>query len=57
MSIYNEVTGANHELPLSLRREPQLNDFYTPSDGQRTRQLAWILRGTAVVGYLTYKFV
>ena len=57
LRVYNEVTGASHKLPLGLRREPQLSNFYTPSDDQRARELAWILGGTAVVGYLTYKFV
>ena len=57
LRLYNEVTGSTHELPLGLRREPRLSNFYTPSDDQRARELAWILGGTAVVGYLTYKFV
>ena len=57
LRAYNEVTGSTHELPLGLRREPRLSDFYTPSDDQRARELAWILGGTVVVGYLTYKFV
>ena len=27
LRVYNEVTGANHELPLSLRHKPNLSDF------------------------------
>ena len=57
LQVYNKVTRVNHELLSSLRREPQLSNFYTPSDDQRTQELASILGGTAVVGYLTYKFV
>ena len=57
LQVYNKVTRMNHELLSSLRREPQLSNFYTPSDDQRTQELASILGGTAVVGYLTYKFV
>ena len=57
LRAYNEVTGLNHELPLGLRREPRLSDFYTPSNDQRAKELAWILGEMALVGYLTYKFV
>ena len=32
LRVYNEVTGSTHELPLGLRREPRLSDFYTPND-------------------------
>ena len=35
LRAYNEVTGSTHELPLGLRREPRLSDFYTPSNDQR----------------------
>jgi hypothetical protein len=55
--VHNEATGAHHELPLGLRCEFQLSDFYIPRDDQRVRELRWILGATAVVEYLTYKFV
>ena len=34
LRVYNEVTGEQHELPMNLKREPQLSDFYTPSNDQ-----------------------
>ena len=52
MREYQEVFG--HELPL-LPREPVLSDFYTPSDEQHDRELAFIaLNMIGIGGVLCY---
>ena len=38
-------------------REPQLSDFYTPSDNQPDYETAFIIAGTAGLGLLVYKFL
>ena len=52
VSEYHEVFG--HELP-PLPREPVLSDFYTPSNEQHDRELAFItLSMTGIGGVLWY---
>ena len=57
LMTYNEVTNENMQLPVGLRQEPKLSDFYTPSDDQATREIIFILTGMTVVGYLVYKWL
>ena len=57
LMIYNEVTNENMQLPVGLRQEPKLSDFYTPSDDQATRETIFILTGMTVVGYVVYKWL
>ncbi|GFR65769.1 hypothetical protein ElyMa_005539800 [Elysia marginata] len=49
---YARVTGK--ELG-SLDPEPQLSDFYTPSDAQKDREIAFVVLGMAATGLLAYK--
>ena len=50
---YHEVFG--HELP-PLSREPVLIDFYTPSDEQHYRELAFIALSMIGIGGVLYYF-
>lgn len=52
MRRYAEVTGHNVE---PLEPEPQLSDFYHPSEGQRDREIAFIILGMIGTGLIAYK--
>ena len=54
---YKEVTGNDMELPEELRREPRLSDFYSPSEEQKDAEIIFIIGGTAIIGYLVYKYI
>ena len=54
---YKEVTGNDLELPEELRREPRLSDFYSPSEEQKDAEIIFIIGGTAIIGYLVYKYI
>ena len=54
---YNEVTGNDLEFPEELRREPKLSDFYSPSEEQKDAEIIFIIGGTAIIGYLVYKYI
>ena len=47
MQEYAQVTGHN---PDPLGPEPQLADFYHPSDGQKDREIAFVILGMAKTG-------
>ena len=49
---YARVTGHNLD---SLGSEPQISDFYTPSDEQKSRELIFVALGLGATGVLTYK--
>ena len=53
MREYHEVYG--HELP-PLPREPVLSNFYTPSDEQHDRELAFITLSMTEIGGVLYYF-
>ena len=50
---YYEVFG--HKLP-PLSQEPVLSDFYTPSDEQHCRELAFVTLSMVGVGGILYYF-
>ena len=52
MHEYNRVTGKTLD-PLGPR--PHLSDFYTPSDAQMGREIAFVVLGMAVTGLVAYK--
>lgn len=54
---YHEVTGNDLELPEELRREPRLSDFYSPSEEQKDAEIIFIIGGSAIIGYLVYKYI
>ena len=52
--LYSEVTGKKVSVD-DLGPEPQLSDFYIPSDGQKDREIAFVLIGKAATGLVAYK--
>jgi hypothetical protein len=52
MHEYAEVTGKSLN-PLGL--EPQLSDYYTPSDDQKDHEIAFVVLGMAATGLVAYK--
>ena len=49
---YARVTGQNLD---SLGSEPQLTDYYTPSDWQKSPELIFVALGLGATGVLAYK--
>ena len=54
MNEYYVVTGSRFVLSPSLREEPKLEDFYVPSEDQKTREVLFIILGMGAVGYMSY---
>lgn len=54
MRLYAQVTGENLD---PIGPEPQLSDFYVPSDDQKTREFAFIFLGMAAAGFVAYKLL
>ena len=52
MQEYAQVTGHNLD---PLGPEPQLADFYSPRDGQKDREIAFVVLGMAVSGIVAYQ--
>ena len=52
MQEYAQVTGHNLN---PLGPEPQLADFYHPSDGQKDREIAFVILGMATIGFVAYQ--
>ena len=53
MREYHEVTGHS---PPPLREEPKLSDFYNPSRQKKDTEIALVVGGMIIVGFLAYKF-
>ena len=52
MQEYYKVTG--EQLP-PFPNKPQLSDYYSPSEGQKDRELVFIVAAMAVSGFIAYK--
>lgn len=52
---YAQVTGKPLTREALLGAEPQLADFYTPSSGQKDREIAFVVLGIATTGLVTYE--
>ena len=53
---YSQVFGeAKGKMLNSLGPEPQLSDFYMPSDEQKDREIAFVILGMAATGFVAYK--
>ena len=39
-----------------LKDEPVLGDFYTPSEDQKNREIAFVVVGIALTGFIAWKF-
>ena len=59
MIQYYYETGKHlpSDLTSPLPPEPKLIDFYTPSPGQQNREIAFVVLGMAVTGFIAYKFL
>ena len=53
MAIREYARGLGHKL--ESPSEPQLSDFYTPSGGQKNREIAFVVAGMAATGLVAYK--
>ena len=53
MREYHKVTGQQLS---PLRDEPKLGDFYNPSRQRKDAEIALVVGGMTVVGFLAYKF-
>lgn len=53
--LYNSFLPMEQKMP-PLAPEPQLSNFYTPSPEQQNYEYLWIIGGTALIGFLAYKF-
>ena len=51
MQEYAQVTGHNLD---PMGQEPQLAYFYSPSDGQKDREIAFVVVGMAATGLVAY---
>ena len=51
---YAHVTGKNLS---PLDPEPQLSDFYTPSNDQKDREIAFVVLGMAATGVVAYQLL
>ena len=49
---YSQVTG---KMLNPLGSEPQLSDFYVPSDDQKDREITFIVLGVAATGLVAYE--
>ena len=54
MKEYYFVTSK--QLP-DLQPEPTLNDFYTPSDDQKNREITFVVLGMGVTGFIAWKLI
>ena len=54
MKQYYYITGK--ELP-ELEPEPTLSDFYTPSEDQKNREIAFVVGGMALTGFVAWKLI
>lgn len=52
MREYAQVTGSKLQ---ALQPQPQLSDFYVPSEGQKDREIAFIVLGMAATGLVAYE--
>ena len=57
LKLYNCVHQAVDQPQISLGKEPQLEDYYKPSDSQKTGEIAYVAGGMVVVVYLASKFI
>ena len=56
----NNIDEATLEFPKQIKplsHEPQLSDFYHPSEGQKNCELLFFLVGTGLATYAIYKYL
>ena len=54
MKQYYYITGKQLS---TLPPKPELSDFYTPSEDQKNREIAFIIVGMSLTGFVAWKFI
>ena len=54
MNNYFYITGKQLQ---ALPPKPTISDFYTPSDDQKNREIAFVIGGMALTGFVAYKLL
>ena len=49
VDTFRDVDNAMQEYAPTFETEPQLSDFYTPSENQQDYEIAFIIAGTAIL--------
>ena len=57
LKLYNRVHEAVDQPQITLGKEPQLNDYYKPSNSQKTGEIVYVSAGMLGVVYLAGKFL
>ena len=57
LKLYNRVHEAVDQPQITLGNEPQLNDYYKPSESQKTGEIVYVSAGMLGVVYLASKFL
>ena len=52
---YAQVVGDNRKTLDSLGPEPQLSDFYIPTDDQKNSEIVFVILGMGITMLVTYK--
>ena len=53
MKLYYYATGKNLQLP----PKPKLSNFYNPSEDQKKREIAFVVGGMALTGFVAWKLI
>ena len=54
MKQYYYITGKQLS---TLPPKPELSDFYTPSEDQKNREIAFVVGGMVLTGFVAWKFI
>ena len=57
LKLYNRVHQAVDQPTISVGKEPQFENYYKPSNSQKTGEIAYVAGGMVLVVYLASKFV
>lgn len=55
MKEYYRITGKNLQESIDYQERPKLSDFYTPSEGQKTREIIFVVGGMILTGFISWK--
>ena len=57
LKLYNRVHEAVDQPQITIGKEPDMNDYYKPSDSQKTGEIVYVSAGMLGVVYLARKFL
>ena len=57
LKLYNRVHEAVDQPQITLGKEPKLDNYYKPSDSQKTGEIMYVSAGMLGVVYLASKFI